>query len=216
MRARSREELRALGRTDAALLQYRRALDIWQVKLGPSYETAVALSNIAQAELDSGRNGDALRDFQRGPEFPDKALGPQHAECGANSAGLGKAHRLLGKLDLARDDFQRALKILETAYGAKSAKLVPALLGLGRVDIARHNAAAATVPLERALALREAEPDDGVELAEVRLALAEALGSGNRPRAVALATQARDVFVKGGARLAPLLAEANAWLAGHH
>ncbi|HEX4460703.1 MAG TPA: tetratricopeptide repeat protein [Polyangia bacterium] len=209
------EELRALGRTEQALAQYRRALEIWQVKLGPSYETVVALGNIAQGEVDLGRDADALRDFLRGQEVCDQALGPKHAACGANLAGMGKAYRLLGKLDLARDDFARALAILEAAHGAKSAKLVPALLGLGRVDVARHNGAAAIAPLERALVLREAEPDDGSELAEVRLALAEALPATARPRAVTLATQARDAFAKGGPRVAPLLTEATAWLAAH-
>jgi serine/threonine protein kinase/tetratricopeptide (TPR) repeat protein len=209
------EELRALGRTDEALKQYERAFEIWQRTLGPSYETAVALNNVGQAELDLGRLPDALRDFIHAQEVCEKALGARHSQCGMNLAGLGETYRQLGKSDTALDDFQRALAILEAAHGTKSPKLVPALLGTGRLFVGRHAWAAATPPLERALIIRQTEPDDGVELALVRFALAEALWPSDRPRALALAVQARDAFVQGGTRLRSSLTEATAWLAHH-
>jgi hypothetical protein len=68
-------------------------------------------------------------------------------------------------------------------------------------------------PLTRALAIRQADPGDGLELAEVRFALAQAIVGSDRARAIVLATQARDAWSKAGARHAAPLAEASAWLA---
>jgi hypothetical protein len=84
------------------------------------------------------------------------------------------------------------------------------------VQLGRRTPASAIAPLTRALELRQADPGDGLELAEVRFALAQALVSTDRARALVLATQARDAWSKAGARHTAPLAEASAWLARQH
>jgi eukaryotic-like serine/threonine-protein kinase len=207
------EELQALARPKEAMAQYQRAYDIWQKQLGPSFETTVALNNMGQAQLSLGQPTEALGYFIKAQEVCERVLGPRHSRCGLNLGGLGEAYRRLGKLDAAIDCFMRARSIIESSLGDKNVQLVPALVGIGRVQLARHAAAAASLPLSRALAIRQADPGDGVELAEVRFALAQAIVATDRPRALALATQARDAWAKAGARHVAPLAEATAWLA---
>jgi tetratricopeptide (TPR) repeat protein len=207
------EELQALGRGQEAMAQYQRAYDIWQKQLGPSFETTVALNNMGEAQLSLGQSTAALAYFIHADEVCERVLGPRHSRCGINLGGLGEAYRRLGKPEAALDCLVRARTIIEASLGDKNVKLVPSLVGIGRVQLARHAMAAATAALTRALAIREADPGDGVELAEVRFALAQAILSVDRPRALALAAQARDAWGKAGARHAAPLAEATAWLA---
>ena len=175
----------------------------------------MALNNVAQAQLDLGAPADALRDFIRAQEVCEKALGPRHAQCGMNLAGLGETYRQLGKPDMALDYFERALAIVEAAHGAKNPQVVPSLLGLGRGRVGRHAWANARAPLERALTIRQAEPGDGVELAEVRFGLAQALWPSDRGTRAQLATQARESYVKAGTRRRKELVEATDWIAHH-
>jgi hypothetical protein len=87
---------------------------------------------------------------------------------------------------------------------------------MGGVVVAGGAATCAMAPLERALTIGEAEPGDGLELADVRFALTKALWqTGERARAVVLATQARETFAKVGTARAAALAEATAWLDRH-
>ena len=123
---------------------------------------------------------------------------------------------LLDKLDLAATEFQRSLAIEEKALGPKHPQVSAPLLGLGEVELSRKAPARAVPLLERALAIRASQPGDGVDLADVRFALARALfATGDRSRARALATEARDAYAKVGPRARRELAEASAWLNSH-
>jgi tetratricopeptide (TPR) repeat protein len=207
------EELLALGRAKEAMAHYQRAYDIWKEQLGPSFETTVALNNMGQAQLVLGQPTAALGYFMQAEDVCERVLGPKHSRCGINLAGLGEAYRRLGKPEAAIDCFSRSRAIIEASLGDKNVQLVAPLIGIGRVQLARHAPSAATAPLTRALAIRQADPGDGLELAEVRFALAQAIVSTDRARALTLATQARDAWIKAGARHAAPLAEASAWLA---
>jgi eukaryotic-like serine/threonine-protein kinase len=209
------EELRVLGRSAEAMERFQSAFESWQKQLGPSFETTVALNNIAETDLELDQPAQALTHFLRAQQMCEQTLGARHSWCGTNLAGLGEAYRRLGKSEPALDSFRQALTILEAAHGPKNMKLVPALLGMGHTLGASHAGAAATAPLERALAICEAEPGDGIALANVRLALAETLAPSERTRARTLAEEARAQFQKSGARQRKSLAEADVWL-GHH
>ena len=205
------EELQALDRPREAMAEFQRAYDIWQAQLGPSFETTVALNNMGQAQLRLGDATQALGYFTHAEEVCEHVLGLRHARCGINLGGLGEAYRRLGKPEAALDCFMRALGIIEAVQGPKNLQLVPPLLGVGRVQLARHASAAATAPLERALAIREADAGDGLELAQVRFALAQALAPSDAARALTLATQAQATWAKAGARQRRALDEATAW-----
>ena len=207
------EELQALDRPSEAMQEYQRAFEIWQKQLGPSFETTVALNNMGQAQLRLEQPTRALRYFQQAQEVCEHVLGPRHGRCGINLGGLGEAYRRLGRPDAALDCFTRALSIIEAAQGANNPQLVPSLLGVGRVQLARHAAGAAVVALERARAIREADAGDGMELAEVRFALAQALVPGDRARALTLAAQAEETWSRAGERQRKAAAEAGKWIA---
>jgi tetratricopeptide (TPR) repeat protein len=209
------DELQAIGKPREAMEQFAQALAIWEKRLGPSFETTVALNNMGLAQLDLDEPAEGLRYFMRAQEVCEHALGPRHSWCGKNLEGLGEAYRLLGKPDAALDCFVRALAIVEAAHGPKNPQVVPSLLGLGRVELGHHAWANARAPLERALAIRQEEPGDGVELADVRFGLAQALWASDRVHARELAAQARESYVKAGTRRRKELVEATDWIAQH-
>jgi hypothetical protein len=146
----------------------------------------------------------------------EKVLGPAHDMCGIVSDGMGEAHRLRGELGEATKWFQRGVAILEKAVGPDHPDLADGLLGIGRVQLAKRAAASSLAPLERALAIRTAQPGDGLRLADIRFTLAEALWqTGSRPRAVKLAQLAQGTYQGLGERGRRKLAESDAWLKGH-
>ena len=89
---------------------------------------------------------------------------------------------------------------------------------MARAQLALHAAAEAIAPLERAQAIFEKQGDVD-ELAAVRFSLAQALwpaprSAADRSRAMSLAAQARDTYVKAtGPAASRELAEVTAWLA---
>jgi serine/threonine protein kinase/tetratricopeptide (TPR) repeat protein len=206
-------ELQALGRSEEALEGYRRALDSWQKRLGPSIETTDARFNVGEALLDLKRPAEALPYFEQATAECEHAFGAGHATCGLTLCGLGEAYRRLGRLDEALATFRRAVAVSEKALAPDHPQVARALTGIGRVELERHASARARVALERALAIREHHPDEVPELASARFVLAQALWSvGERPHALALATEAREGYVKTGAPARENLAEVDAWL----
>ena len=210
-------ELIALGRPREAFDEFQRALVAWQSQVGVlSYETATARNNLGQAKLDLGELDEALRQFKQGLEVCEQVLGSSHRLCGVIRGGIGETYRRLGRPEQALAHLTRAVAIIEKALGTAHPELVPPLLSIGRVELGRHAAGRAKAPLERALAIRTAQPDDGIELADVRFALAQATWSlGDVARARTLAAQARDAYVRIGPARRAALAEVAAWLGRH-
>ncbi len=174
-----------------------------------------ALGAVGDVYEELGEFDKAAENHRRALSLAEKALGPEHPDLVFHlySMGLGLQER--GELDEARTYLERALAIFEkklgpehplTAYPLTS--LSDVYLKLGRVDDA-------TVFAERAVRIREAKPGDAADLAESRLALAEALWTTrrDRPRALALAEQARDAYADIGEAQAKNLAAVKAWLA---
>jgi tetratricopeptide (TPR) repeat protein/predicted Ser/Thr protein kinase len=206
----------ALGRSSEALEHYRRGFDLAEKK-NMSDDMVGALLGLGESSIVLGRLDEALRHFERALEISERVLGPAHMMCGFGHAGRAEVYRRMGRLEQARAGFERAVKIFEDALGPKHPYVVTPLLGIGQVHLARHQAASAIVPLERALAIAEAKPGDGFELAEARFALARALwDSGqDRERAKALATWALATYKAAGLRGSRELPAVEAWLARH-
>ncbi len=188
-----------------------RSLAIREKASGPdSLDVAQTLYSLGALlrEVDLAASSTALR---RARTISEKVLGPDHADVAyswAPSAGrwCAGASSTRG----ARILLERALMLREKALGPSNAAVAEPLLGLGELHLARGKPQEAAPPLERALAVREEEGSGDIELT-----LADALwqiGS-DRPRAVALAEQARAYFARIGHR--PRLDRAARWLADH-
>ena len=210
-------ELQQLDRAKEAIVQYRLALADWRTRIGPGKETVTALSNIGEAELALAQPKEALRDFREGLTMCESTMSAAHPLCARLTGWVGEAERQLGKFADAEADLTRAVAGDEKSLGPKHPQLVQPLLALGRVALARGQAASAKAPLERALSILGKEPGEGLSAPDARFALAEASwATGDRARAVALATQAREAYGVAGTPGKRPFAEASAWLAKHH
>jgi serine/threonine protein kinase len=209
-------ELQQLDRPKDAIVQYRLALADWDKRIGPGKEVVTARSNLGEAELALGQPKEALRDFGEGLATCEKSLGAAHPLCARLTGWLGETERRLGKLDAAMAHFTRAVAVGEKALGRKHPQLVQSLLGMGRVELARGAAARAVPPLERGLSILGNEPGEALTAPDLRFTLAQALwATGDRSRAVALATQAREAYGIAGAAGKKEFGEVSAWIAKH-
>jgi serine/threonine protein kinase/Tfp pilus assembly protein PilF len=208
-------ELMALGKPRQALEQYNLALVDWQKRVGPSTEVVTGLNNMGSASLALDQLDDAEKYFGDALAMSDKVLGPTNLYSGVVLQGLGETRLRHGKRDQAKADYKRSQGIIEKVLDPKNPRLVATFLGLGRVELDAHNPAGARAPLEQGLAIAQAQPEDGRELAQVKVALAEALWPADRKRSHDLAAQARDALSKLGPRAHRDLAEVTAWLAKH-
>jgi serine/threonine protein kinase/tetratricopeptide (TPR) repeat protein len=199
-----------LGRPRDAFAQFERAYVFW-LKHGPrAVDAALSLGNMGYAQINMGQPSEALGYFQRAIDM--KALGPENAEYGRLLAGMGDASRKQGRLDEALRKYEQAIAVYEKALGLKHPYLIGPLAGIARVELERRAGARARVPLDRALAIAEAQPDPAT-LAEVHFLLAQSLwATGDAAHAITLATQARDGYAKAGAPSRKSLDEVTAWL----
>jgi tetratricopeptide (TPR) repeat protein len=171
---------------------------------------------LAGIKIDMKQPREALEAAQKAVEISDKV--------GIRSAGvyplyaLGESYRLLHDYDQSMATFERALHVGESALGADHSDLAKLHLSLGRIYFDRRDWTRARKELERALAIRVANPGDGIELADVRFRLAQTLLAADaraRPQAMAFADEARDADAKIKWLLPDVLPEVDAWLTQH-
>jgi eukaryotic-like serine/threonine-protein kinase len=208
--------LRAWLMTDEALMRgeenddqgslelLKHALELKQRALPPDHpDVALGLDDIAETYHRLGREDEALRLNARALDLLTRAYGPSAPEVARvrdNGAeyllAVGRAKEALAAAEEAYAHWSTPNEPESPTVGFPLTSIGQALLALGRP-------AAALPPLEHALRLREAAAPDARTLAETRFALARALeaagGAGARPRARALATQARDGYARLGA-----------------
>jgi serine/threonine-protein kinase len=168
------------------------------------------LTNLAGVLRIMGRYEEAKAQHERSLAIWEKALGPDHPDVALALTTLGRILVHGGELDAAAGRLQRALSIYEKTLGKSHPFLAAPLLGLGELALARGAPAEAAPLLERALSF-----DASAVRAEVLLALANTLWAvgKDRPRAIALATQARENAARIGHE--PHLAKVTRWLAKH-
>jgi serine/threonine-protein kinase len=200
-----------VGRFREALDAAERAVALREKLLGPEHPAlAAARIHLGNALIELERNEEAAAIHSRALALREKELGPEHPLVGEALTGLGTALVRLKRYPEAEARLGRALAVLEKALGGEHPDLALALAGLGEVWLGRGRPAQAVPLLQRALPL--APPS---ARAHVRFTLARALwetGAKERPRAVELATQAREHWQRDGH---PKAAEASRWLAAH-
>jgi len=208
--------LEAQGNYDEAVRAYERALAIFEKKLGADHpRVAEALNNLGNVLDAQGKRDEARSSYEHALAVFEKAYGPEHPRVGAALHNVGAIFVERGEYAVARTYLERALAIFEKKLGPEHPLAAYPLTSLSDVYLELGRLDQATVFAERAVRIREAKPGDAADLAESRLALAEALWTTrrDRPRALALAKQARDAYADIGDAQAKNLAAVKAWLA---
>jgi eukaryotic-like serine/threonine-protein kinase len=196
-----------------ALLE--RALAILEKALGPEHpKVATSLNNLAEVHRAMGSYAEAKALHERALVILEEALGPEHPDVAHSLDNLAEVHRATESYAEAEASFERALAIHEQALGSEHPDIAYSLVGLARVALARGRAADAVVLADRAVKVRKDGDAPTGDLAEARFVLARALwdASRERPRALAVAEQAREAYREAGHGKATELAEVEAWL----
>jgi tetratricopeptide (TPR) repeat protein len=204
------------GHFEQALEMNRRALAIQNKAYGPeSRLVGERLMNIGVEEKSLGRYADANRSYARALAIVTKTAGPEHMSVGLTLDNQGEVQRLMGDARGALATYERSVAVLEKALGKDHPYVADPLTGLGRCELALGRAAAALAPLERALAMRAGDGDTDHNLAETRMALAEAIVAtgGDRARARTLLEAARKAYASYGDKRKQELVEVEAALA---
>jgi serine/threonine-protein kinase len=206
----------ALGHVDQAVASFRRALAGKEKSLGAEHpSTALTLNNLAAELLEHGRADEAEPLARRAVAVYETALGKDHPEAARAHNTLGGVLRAKGQCREAREHFATALAIWEKKLGPEHQETTYAMLTLGSCELVLGRPAAALALFERALAVRAKEPGRAGQLAEARWQVARTLVvlGRDRPRALALAAEARDGYRQTGARHAADAEAIDAWLA---
>ncbi|MBK7828796.1 serine/threonine-protein kinase [Nannocystis sp.] len=204
---------RAQGRLDEALALRERALAITEGALGSAHpDVAGNLNNLALIHEERGELARAQELYERAIAIHSAALGPEHPHVAETLVNLAGVHRARGEFAAAQGLYERALAIWERSPEREPRQLGHALVGLGELALERGRPAEAVAPLERAEKLWPAGEVPPLELAELRFALARALGR-DSPRGRELARLAADAYREAGSVHVKTLAAALAWQA---
>jgi tetratricopeptide (TPR) repeat protein/predicted Ser/Thr protein kinase len=208
-----------LGRYEEAARFLERALALRERLLGPDHpELADTLMAIGGNRTQRGHPGLALPILRRAlAVYEVKAPGTPNEWAMAHHE-LGEAARRLGRHAEALEHERQAIRCIEAKMGAGSDYLLLPLETVGALYLDEGRPGLAIPPLERAAAIYERQPPAFLRWsAEIRFLLARALWEtgGDRPRALALARQAREDAMKipESARIG--LAGLNPWLVRH-
>jgi tetratricopeptide (TPR) repeat protein len=208
--------LEGLGRFDEALANYRRALDLREKAYGPGHpDVALSLENLADLEAYLGDTQSALENHQRALAIRESSLGEDHPYTANSLERLGMVHAQVGQHGRALALFDRVRTIRTAALGPEHPFMGTVLTQIGYSHIELGDYGAAEPPLTDALRILEAGESDAIDLAEVRFFMAQVLWrrGDDKPRALALAQQARDGYRLGGVLMGEDLERAEAWLA---
>ncbi len=179
-----------------------RALAIREKALGADHpDLAVNLVSLGKLRRAAGDLISALRLFERALAASERAYGPAHDDVATARTAIGEIYLEMGARVEARVFLERALADLERSRGPEHALLHDTLVALARLDIADLRPGEAVEFAERAVSVAEASGTSWEDLAHGRFVLATALWDAaprERPRALALARQARDDLRAGG------------------
>jgi len=192
--------LKKMGRFEEAREIQTRVLALWEKTLGPEHpDVVVALNNLGVTLVEMGKHEEARQTFVRALALRQKAVGPEHPDIAGSLSNLGEVLRNMGRYAEAHEQYTRAMAVLDKALPPDHPERTFPLLGLGDLLRAQHRPAEALPYLERALKLASE-----LTRAEVQFSLAQALWESrrDRPRALELATQARDSWERQGQKSA--------------
>ena len=208
----------SLGRHDDARRALDRALSIKIARLGPDHvDVAASLENLANTLLLQHREAEAVATLRRALAIQTKARGADAPEVAESTGFLAGTLITAGKPEEALPLIERALAIRARTVGLDHPHAVHEQLTHGRALLAAGRPQRAIPVLERALATAERNQMGEDVVARIRFRLARALwdGGGDRRRAHALATQARDALVRTTGPGQADRDDVEAWLAAH-
>ncbi|MDC0715628.1 serine/threonine-protein kinase [Nannocystis bainbridge] len=146
------DALLQLGRTDEAIVHYRRGIARLELAAGRDPSRRVALASAVAAlgtalgRLD--RIAEGAAELRRALEIEEAALGPMHPTVGQTLHDLARLERASGELEDAERHFDRTRKIFAAVHGEASFEVVVA-------DTALADLASRWGDLERAQRLAE-------------------------------------------------------------
>jgi serine/threonine-protein kinase len=178
-----------LGRRVLALLSKSLPSDHLQI--------AQTHTNIAESLGLLGRYEEAIVEERLALPTYERLFGPESENVGVSCTNIGFALYKMGRLAEARQTLQRAVAAYEKTLAADAPDLAEPMVHLGNVELRDGHAREALRWFERALKLRQKDRDPTEMLAAAELGTAQALWAtgGQRARAIALATRARDQLV---------------------
>ncbi|MDB4970375.1 MAG: Serine/threonine kinase [Myxococcales bacterium] len=185
-----------------------RVLALLQRSLPPeSLTIAQTHTNLAEALGLLGRYDEALAEEERALPTYTRVFGPESENVGVSNTNIGFALLQLGRTAEARQRLTRAIAIYQKTLAPDAPDLAEPILRLGELELRERRPREAVRQLERALQLRERDRDPTEMLADIELALAQALAASRdgHARAEALAKRARDQWAAAGQ---PLRAQA--------
>jgi len=201
------------GAVAEARTYYEQALAMRVAALGKDHrDVGTSHNNLGALLLETGDDKGAAEHLAEALRIYEGALGPTHGDLAIPLSNLGELATKRGAFVEAIAYCTRALGIDE-ASAPDDPKLAYDLVCVGEAELGRKAPRAAAAALERALKLREDSAGDAGELARTRFDLAKALWQlGTRPRAKALAIEARDGFAAAGESWNDRGAETVSWI----
>jgi tetratricopeptide (TPR) repeat protein len=163
-------------------------------------DIAYSLTSVAEQLHRMGRDEEASDLAAKAAEILSSNYGPESPHVSQLESNRAEYLLALGRPREALALFQTALATWERALGPDCELLAYPLTGMGRTMLSLERPHDARAPLERALRIRQHHETRPVELAETLFALAQALwAEGDRARAQAMATSARDEYARAPA-----------------
>ncbi|MEM9454812.1 MAG: serine/threonine-protein kinase [Myxococcota bacterium] len=212
----------SLGAHEDAKRMYEHALSIREEALGPTHPSvADSLNNLGNIYTKQGEYEEAEAMYELALAIRQETLGPNHSKVADNLGNLGLFRIQIDKHERAEVLMRRTLGIQEETLGPEHPQLANNLINLGEALLMQEKHNKAVEHLERASTLLTTKDIEPVLLADARFTLARALwgaspsGGRDRPRARALAEQARQTLAADGPDSAERLAEVEQWLAEH-
>jgi tetratricopeptide (TPR) repeat protein len=183
------------GSYEAARAFAERSLAISTEQQSATAQAAIAASTLGHALACLGRYDESRGALLKALALADSDAGIPRKRLARIHMNLGQLDRLERKYDDAISAYEQALQLIREAVGEGDPSSTDALVGLGRVYLEQGLTDNALPLLEQGLAIREKQTTPP-ELAEARLALAQALmrSGHDRERAKALALQGRNYF----------------------
>ena len=207
--------LSALGRDAEAERAYADALAIIEPAFGPEHpNVAIGLGNVAAVQIRLGRPQEAIGALERALKLRRARFGDDHDAVGKTLDLLGDALWANGDAPRAVAAWQQAIAMFERLGGPKDERIARGLMGLAQAAEHGGDLVGARSHLERALVLQSASAI-AVERGDLRFALARVLLTADRPRALALAEQAKAEYREAGMRAAKSATGLQRWREQH-
>jgi tetratricopeptide (TPR) repeat protein/predicted Ser/Thr protein kinase len=203
------------GDLAGAAEHFKKAIAIREKVLGATHpDVALPLGNLAAVEQAQGHIDAATRDLERALKILEEVYGPDHPQVALTVHNLGEFARDRKDCTAAVAYYTRALTIFEK-LGPEHPYVALPTVGRAQCYVDMGRPKDGIVDAQRAVDIFTKQGGDPAQLAEAKFALARSLWAANtdRPRALALAQEARKAFAAAGPLGVPALKEIDAWIA---